>query len=111
MPGMVSTIASALIGVSVGGIITYLLSRHYYRRATEDLRREAGKLRSETERARTYINALISYLEAADAIRVSRDPETGDPLEVQFLRVPTIRSEEVFGEPGASAPPAPYLDP
>jgi uncharacterized membrane protein YdjX (TVP38/TMEM64 family) len=50
----------AFVGIAVGGLITFLVSRHYYQRASEHLQTEAEELRQETREARDYVNALIS---------------------------------------------------
>ena len=70
-----------VVGVVLGGLIAL----YFARRASQELRREANALRRETEEARHYVNALISYLEAADQITVRRD-EAGRPVQVQILR-------------------------
>jgi hypothetical protein len=76
-----SELLYAIAGIVFGGLIALYFSR----RASEELRREADTLRRETEDARHYVNALISYLEAAGQITVRRDEE-GRPLEVRILR-------------------------
>ena len=70
-----------MVGVVLGGLI----SLYFARRASQELRREADALRRETEEARRYVNAPISYLEAAAQITVRRD-EAGRPVQVQILR-------------------------
>ena len=104
----------ALGGILIGGVITALLSRYYYQRASEDLRTEADKLRRETENVRLYVDALISYLEAVGQIRVTRDAE-GRPIKAQILRGGGIASAPSVGggtitttqpeEPEGSGPP------
>lgn len=37
-----------LLGVIAGGLITWLVSRHYYKRAGDELREEAKALRNQT---------------------------------------------------------------
>jgi hypothetical protein len=71
----------AVAGVVLGGLIAYYYSGH----ASKELRREADALRRETEDARHYVNALISYLEAAGQISVRRDADSR-PIQVQILR-------------------------
>ena len=71
---------------TVGAVVLGgLISLYFARRASQELRREADTLRRETEEARHYVNALISYLEAAGQIIVRRD-EAGRPVQVQILR-------------------------
>jgi hypothetical protein len=71
----------AVAGVVLGGLIAYC----YSGQASKELRREADPLRRETEDARHYVHALISYLEAAGQISVRRDAD-GRPIQVQILR-------------------------
>jgi hypothetical protein len=94
-----------LVSIIIGGLITGLVSRYYYHRASRDmvqeaerLRRETKTVRQETEDVRHYINALISYLEAANVITVRRD-EHGRPIEVKIIKLEgTISSTGTFGE-------------
>jgi hypothetical protein len=85
----------ALVGIIIGGAITFAASRYYYQRASDDLRKEAEQLRRKTEDAagrlaretkvvRHYINALITYLEAAGVISVVRNEE-GVPIETTII--------------------------
>ena len=71
----------AVAGVVLGGLIAY----YYSGQASKELRIEADALRRETEDARHYVNALISYLEAAGQITVRRDADSR-PIQVQILR-------------------------
>jgi hypothetical protein len=75
-----------------------VISYYFARKASEELREEADKLREETKDVSHYINALISYLEAAGAISVVRD-EAGRPIETRIIRL----SGAVLGVSGLSA--------
>ena len=84
--------------VGAGALVGLLVSRYYSKRASEEPREEADKLRRETEDMRHYINALISYLEAAGEIRVVRNGN-GRPIKTEIIRVIGIASEEAVGSP------------
>jgi hypothetical protein len=68
----------------LGGIISAGISYIFAQKASKELREEADALRRETEDVRHYINALISYLEAAGSIEVRRN-EAGRPIEVRII--------------------------
>lgn len=40
-----SSFVSTLVGIAVGAVITYFVSRHFARQGSEELRQEAGRLR------------------------------------------------------------------
>jgi hypothetical protein len=82
----------AVAGIALGALIAYYFSRQ----ASKQLQAEADALRRETENARHYVNALISYLEAAGQIEVVRD-ETGRPIQTKIIRLKGIASEEEAG--------------
>jgi hypothetical protein len=85
---------SAFLYTVVGVVFGGLIALYFARRASQELRREADALRRETEEARHYVDALISYLEAAGQITVRRD-EAGRPVQVQILRgggIPSSRA-------------------
>ncbi len=75
---MVITIVSTLISIAVGGVITFLVTRWYYERASGDLEREASELKD-------YTVILINYLDDAGVIEVERDAH-GDPVRVRVVR-------------------------
>jgi hypothetical protein len=70
--------------IALGGLISAVISWIFARRASKELRAEAAALRRETEDVRHYINALITYLEAAGVISVVRD-ENGRPIETTII--------------------------
>ncbi len=74
-----------VVGIALGALVTFLVSRHYYQRASQDLQTEAEGLRRQAREAREYVNTLISYLESAGQIRVTRDEE-GRPIDIKVLR-------------------------
>jgi hypothetical protein len=73
-------------GIVFGGIISAAISYYFARKSTQELRAVADGLRRETEDVRHYINALITYLEAAGAISVVRD-ESERPIETRITRM------------------------
>jgi hypothetical protein len=89
-----------LVGILVGGLITFVVSRHYYQRASQDLQTEAEDLRQETREARHYVNALITYLESAGLINVTRDQD-GKPREIHFIYPAGGRPTGGAGKPGS----------
>jgi hypothetical protein len=73
-------------GIVFGGIISAVISYIFAREASKELREEADALRRESEDVRHYINALITYLEAAGAISVVRD-ENDRPIETTIIEL------------------------
>jgi hypothetical protein len=89
-----SALLYVLVGIVVGGLVAY----YFFRQASKELQAEAETLRRETEDARHYVNALISYLEAAGQIEVVRD-EDGRPIQTRIIRLEGIASEEEVRSP------------
>lgn len=86
-------------GIVFGGIISALVAYVSFRSSSRQLRSEAEKLRRETTDVRHYVDALITYLQAAGSIRVTRG-EDGRPLKVQFIGPPAfIESKAEVFEP------------
>jgi|SRR5215216_675799 len=79
-----SAFSYTVASIVFGGIVSAVISYYFARRASRELRREADGLRRETEDVRHYVNALISYLEAAGSIEVRRD-EAGRPIDVRII--------------------------
>lgn len=77
------TVTSTIVGILVGGIITWLVSMIYYHKAGEDLVREAEKLRESGERLRQGIRVIARALEAGKLAEVNWGPE-GDPLGLVY---------------------------
>ena len=75
---MATTIILTLISIAVGGLITFLVTRWYYARASGDLEREAGELKD-------YTVMLINYLDDAGVIEVERDAQ-GNPIRVRVIK-------------------------
>jgi hypothetical protein len=87
-------------GLVFGGIVSAVISYYFSRKVSKELRAEADALRRETEDVRHYLNALITYLEAAGMIQVRRD-ENGRPIETWIIRL----SAAMSGVSGVSATP------
>ena len=75
---MATTIILTVISIAVGGVVTFLLTRWYYERASGDLEREASELRD-------YTVTLINYFEDARMIDVERDAH-GKPVRVRVIK-------------------------
>jgi hypothetical protein len=75
---IVTTIIFTLIAIAVGGVVTFLVTRWYYERASGDLEREAGDLKD-------YTVMLINYLDDARVIDVERDAH-GNPVQVRVIK-------------------------
>ena len=75
---MAMTIILTLISIAVGGLITFLVTRWYYDRASGDLEREAGELKD-------YTVMLVNYLDDAGVIEVERDTQ-GNPIRVRVIK-------------------------
>ncbi len=66
----------ALLSILVGGVITWLVSRFYYVRASRDLAKEADKLRALTE-------LMLRGMESTNRVKYNRDPQ-GEPIGIIF---------------------------
>jgi hypothetical protein len=75
---MAMTIILVLISIAVGALITLLVARRYYDRASGDLEREAGELKD-------YTVILLNYLDDAGVIEVERDAQ-GSPVRVRVIK-------------------------
>jgi hypothetical protein len=62
-------------GVVAGGLISGMVARFYYRRAGEELKREAGALRRETARLRRHTTLILRGLEEAGLVEYNRDEQ------------------------------------
>jgi hypothetical protein len=84
---MIKTIVGQAIGVVIGGVITFLVSRHHYKRAAEDLTKEADELRR--------LSGLI--LRGLDAgfrnIKLDYN-EQGEPIRMIAMFPATVRLEK-----------------
>jgi Tfp pilus assembly protein PilW len=62
------TIVSTLIGILAGSIVTFLVSRYYYAKATQDLIIESASLRKLNE-------LMLRAMEQAGFAKFNRDPQ------------------------------------
>jgi hypothetical protein len=90
----------AVVGIALGALVTFLVSHHYFQRASQDLQTEAKGLRRESREARDYVNTLISYLESAGQINVTRDHD-GKPREIHLIHPAGGRPTGGAGKPGS----------
>jgi hypothetical protein len=84
---MATTIILTLISIAVGGVVTFLLTRWYYERASKDLEREASDLKD-------YTVVLINYLDDARMIDVERDAH-GNPVRVRVIKREVTDSADI----------------
>jgi hypothetical protein len=75
---MATTMILTVISIAVGGVVTFVLTRWYYVRASGDLEREASELRD-------YTFTLINYFDDARMIDVERDAH-GKPVRVRVIK-------------------------
>jgi hypothetical protein len=84
---MATTIILTLISIAVGSLVTFLVTRWYYDRASGDLEREANELKD-------YTVMLVNYLDDAGVIEVERDAQ-GNPIRVRVIKREIADSEDV----------------
>ncbi len=82
MASIIITVVSTLVSIAVGGLITFLVTRRYYVRASEDLRQETDNLRRLTI-------MLLHLTDQADLIPVKWD-EQGKPLMTVTVESPPL---------------------
>jgi hypothetical protein len=102
------TLVSLLVGSVIGIVATWAFAHVYYRRAGEDLRREAENLREETGRARQLINILAQCLETAGLIE-----PTWREGQLAGVKVPVSKIEstsKVFTPTLTVGPPPPHTE-
>lgn len=81
------TAATTLGSVIAGGLITWYFSRRYYKQASEDLNATAERLQGESERLKRFSILMLRAIEelgASGTVELNRDPETGEPIGLQF---------------------------
>ncbi len=80
-----TSVLLSIVGVLVGGIITWLVARAYYEKASGDLDRAAEDLRQETKRVRGRLLDLFAALDEAGLIEVEWK-ESGDDIRGVVIR-------------------------
>lgn len=93
---------STVLGIFIGGIITWLVAWYYYREAGQELKNEAAELRR--------LNALMLHgMEYAGWIKLSRD-NSGQILGFeQVIRPKSIESAAGVGNPTVKVSPPPQI--
>jgi len=86
-----ANILSSLIGTVIGGIITWLVSKRYYQRASEDLK-------NETKELRRLITLTLDGLEIGGLVEIARDGK-GNILGYNFLKLRPSESVNVSDNP------------
>lgn len=99
---MIGTIISVL-SVLIGAGVTWLVSRHYYKRAGDELKNEADKLRHVNEMILRWLevdgnNIKVIRDESGKPVSLARTTESSDSLSVSCSIV-GIRLERVDDEP------------
>ncbi len=112
---MLTTVITTVLSVLAGGAITAYFSRRYYQKASDDLNTAADGLREESEKLERFSILMLRAIEelgASGTVELNRDPDTGEPIGLQF-RVGmasggtsnvTLDAQVIRG-PGTSAPP------
>lgn len=86
------TLISTAIGILLGALVTWVVARLYYKKASEELHHEARELRR-------LNNLMLQGMEYAGWIELTRD-NSGNILGFkQIISEPSITSEERFGTP------------
>lgn len=65
------TFIGTIIGITVGGLITFFVAKYYYQRASNQLRFEADKLKK-------FNTMILRALEMSDRVQLNKDPKTGE---------------------------------
>ena len=79
---MAATVLTTFVSLFVGGMITWIVSRQYYRKASEDLREEASALREQTN---VVLRALQEHSITGN-VEYNTNPDTGEPEGIVIRR-------------------------
>ena len=71
--GIYVTIGGVILGVILGGLITWFWSKHYYKKASKDLKEAAKDLRKETEEVKRLTNYMLLGMEKQGWVTLDRD--------------------------------------
>jgi hypothetical protein len=80
----VATFLSTLVALVAGGVITFLVARHYYEKASSDLKDEAAALRKETARLKRHTTLILRGLEDAGLVEYTQDEQTGEIIAIKI---------------------------
>jgi hypothetical protein len=102
---VVMSLLSTFAGIVVGAVITFLVSRYYFRRASIQLEEEASRLRQ-------LVTVVALYMQRDGQLENVELDERGNLKGyTQTIYVPGIPSEESFGEMTVTQGPPPIEDP
>lgn len=73
MDGIVASVIFNLSGTIIGGLITFLVSRRYYVRASQDLSEETEQLKKESTQLILHTNMLLRIMEEQGWVTLTRD--------------------------------------
>ena len=99
-------IVSVLIGAAIGGVVTWLVSRHYYKEARDKLMQEAAKLMQESIELERLTKLNLHVLENAGIGELVRDA-SGKPTGLIIEGRGTFTGEGRLIAKGEATPPKP----
>lgn len=82
----------SLIGTAVGALVTWIVARFYYKRAGDELHKEAEALRHET-------STILSWLEHSDTVKELIRDEDGAVAGIAFFGEPPTGAMHMKGYP------------
>ncbi len=88
------SILGVLVGAAISGVISWFFIWRYYKRAGDDLRREADELRKETAELQRLQNIMLEGMAQAGWIKLIHD-EFGRPA--RFHIVPPLHDATTIG--------------
>jgi hypothetical protein len=83
------TAATTVGSVGAGGLVTWYFSKRYYKRASDDLNVAAKELKEESDKLERFSILMLRAVEelgASGTVELNRDPETGEPIGLQFRK-------------------------
>ena len=89
MSSFIVTLMGVALGTILGGFVTRYYAKHYYEKASRELREEALELRK-------YNKLILRALEQAELVELSRDENgeiTGLVLKMSLTESITIKSQ------------------
>lgn len=83
MVASVIGLLSSIVGILIGSLVTFIVAKHYYEKASKELVEESVKLHDETQRLRKFNVLLLRAFENAGLAEFTRD-ENGEPVGLVF---------------------------